>query len=442
MLQLIPLSKYERLCEDLCRAIRKARAEGRRVGLKKSASNLFRRRRETGKMRLDVRGLCHVLAIDETAMTADVEGAATYEALAAETLRHGLLPAVTPELKTITTGGAVSGLGIESSSFRFGLVHETVIDMDVLTGRGDVVRCSRDTNSDLFYCVPNSYGTLGYVLRLRLKLMPAKAYVRLTHTAYSQPEEYFEAIAGMAESDETDFIDGTVFGAGDLYLTTAMMHEETQRTSDYTWLHAYYASIRSKRSDCLKVRDYVWRWDTDWFWCSKQFRLQNPVLRFLATPLLLNSRTYQRLMRLSHVLLPEGKGRESVIQDVAIPIGSAAAFLRFLLTEIPITPVWVCPFFASRESAAFTVYPIAPGLHINFGFWDVVPALAERAYYNRLVEKAVGHFGGRKAFYSTSCYSPETFRSLFDERQYRLMKQRYDPDGLYGDLYDKCVLAG
>ena len=95
-------------------------------GPRKTTSNLFRHRRRAARHRLDVRGFDHVLHIDPWRMTADVEGMTTYEALVDETLRYGLLPAVVPQLKTITLGGAVSGLGIESSSFKYGLVHETV----------------------------------------------------------------------------------------------------------------------------------------------------------------------------------------------------------------------------------------------------------------------------------------------------------------------------
>jgi len=98
------------------------------VRLAKRTSNLFRARRASAE-RLDVRGLDHVLAIDPVARTADVQGITTYEHLVDATLAHGLMPLVVPQLKTITVGGAVSGLGIESSSFRSGLPHESVIEM-------------------------------------------------------------------------------------------------------------------------------------------------------------------------------------------------------------------------------------------------------------------------------------------------------------------------
>ena len=66
----------------------------------------------------------------------------TYEALVDASVRQGLMPAVVPQLKSITIGGAVGGIGIESSSFRYGLPHETVLEMDVLLGSGEVICCT------------------------------------------------------------------------------------------------------------------------------------------------------------------------------------------------------------------------------------------------------------------------------------------------------------
>jgi len=70
------------------------------------------RRRELLESRgLDVSGLGGVISIDVEARTADVQGMCTYEALVDATLPHGLIPYVVPQLRTITLGGAVSGLG-------------------------------------------------------------------------------------------------------------------------------------------------------------------------------------------------------------------------------------------------------------------------------------------------------------------------------------------
>ena len=112
---------------------------GAPVRLAKRTSNLFRPARPPDAPGLDVSGLDGVLAVDPDARTADVQGMCTYEDLVDATLPHGLIPLVVPQLRTITLGGAVTGLGIESTSFRNGLPHESVLEMDVLTGAGEIV---------------------------------------------------------------------------------------------------------------------------------------------------------------------------------------------------------------------------------------------------------------------------------------------------------------
>jgi FAD/FMN-containing dehydrogenase len=111
---------------------------GAPIRLAKRTSNLFRDRRSAPRHRLDVRGLDRVFAVDRRARTAEVGGMTTYEHLVAATLPHGLSPLVVPQLRTITLGGAVSGLGIESASFRNGMPHESVLAADVLTGDGRI----------------------------------------------------------------------------------------------------------------------------------------------------------------------------------------------------------------------------------------------------------------------------------------------------------------
>jgi FAD/FMN-containing dehydrogenase len=145
------------------------------LGLVKQTSNLFRDRSEGGKRRLDLSDFTHVLEVDAAAGAVDTEGLVTYEALVDATLPHGVMPAVVPQLKTITVAGAVAGVGIEATSFRQGLVHDTLLSIDVLLPGGDIVHCTPDNeHRDLFFGFPNSYGTLGYALRLRLRTLPVR----------------------------------------------------------------------------------------------------------------------------------------------------------------------------------------------------------------------------------------------------------------------------
>ena len=129
----------------------------------------------------------------------------TYEHLVDATLPHGLIPLVVPQLRTITLGGAVTGLGIESTSFRSGLPHESVLEMDVFTGAGDVVTATPDNeHADLFATFPNSYGSLGYATRLRIELEPVRSHVALRHVRFNDAAALQDAIAEVTETGEWD----------------------------------------------------------------------------------------------------------------------------------------------------------------------------------------------------------------------------------------------
>jgi FAD/FMN-containing dehydrogenase len=318
-------------------------------------------------------------------------------------------------------------------------VHDTVEDMEILTGDGQVLVCSPDENTDLFFGFPNSYGTLGYALRLTVRLIPAARYVRLTHTRFSDPEDYFERVADACSASAADYVDGTIFGSEEMYLTQGEFIDDAPRASDYTYMRIYYQSIRRKPVDWLTTKGYIWRWDTDWFWCSKHFYVQKPAVRLFAK-WALHSRTYQKLMRLSYRLLPDSGSSESVIQDVDIPVENAAKFLRFLLAEVGITPVWMCPFRSPDSGRRWDLNPLEPEkLYVNFGFWDTVPTTHEDGYYNRKVERRARELCGAKGLYSTAYYDPQTFWSIYNRTRYLQLKEEFDPQGVFPDLYAKCV---
>jgi FAD/FMN-containing dehydrogenase len=275
-----------------------------------------------------------------------------------------------------------------------------------------------------------------------------KPYVRVKHLQFARGEAFFAALRDDCEGD-ADFIDGVVFDEHSLLLNVARFAEEAPSLSDYGFERMYYRSLLDTAVDHLSVRDYLWRWDTDWFWCSRNFGAQNPLVRWLFGRSRLNSRTYTRLMRwnarwglTSRLVRWRGIHHESVIQDVDIPVAAAPAFLEFLLREIGILPVWICPVRAPQPHAAFALYPLEAGtLYVNFGFWDVVEDRLphEAGHFNRLVEKEVLRLGGIKSLCSDCFFTPEEFGRAYDMAQYEALKARYDPGGRALHLYDKCV---
>jgi FAD/FMN-containing dehydrogenase len=440
-------STYEQKKQDLSAQLRRSTAT---IRLEKATSNLFRTRDKAGGPKLDVRSLNQVLAVDTENQVVEVEGMTTYERLVDTCLLQHCMPLVVPQLKSITIGGAVSGIGIESSSFRHGLPHESVSSMEILLPDGEVVTCTPENkHADLFFGIPNSYGTLGYILKLSARTMPVKPFVELRHFRYTDFDDYFSAVNEASKSD-VDFIDGSIFNDRELYLTLGRFTDTAPYTSDYTWLKMFFRSIRERSEDYLSVHDYIWRWDTDWFWCSKNLFVQNLPMRLILGRRLLNSISYQKVMRwnnrvgltafINNLL---DRHPEGVIQDVDIPIEKAPEFLRFFLDEIGIRPVWMCPIGGHDPTRRYPLYPLhGDGLFVNFGFWDIVPNpdKHETGYFNRKIEAKVSQLGGVKSLYSDAYYDEDNFWQLYDGEQYFKLKQKYDPQGRLKNLYQKCVL--
>jgi FAD/FMN-containing dehydrogenase len=438
--------RHSRKKEALAAQLRQAGGE---VALGKDTSNLFRDRAGAPRRRLDVRAFNEVLEVSREGGYVDSEGMATYEALVDACLEHGVMPAVVPQLKTITLGGALAGVGIESSSHRYGLVHDTVLETEVLLGDGRIARCTPDNeNAELFFGFPNSYGTLGYALRVKAKTIPVKPFVRLQHLRFSDGKAFFAALENHLREGAVDFVDGVVFEPGKMFIVLGTFCDKAPYASDYTFEKIYYRSIAERREDYLTVKDYLWRWDTDWFWCSKNVGAQNGFLRkYFFGKQRLGSKTYTKIMRWnSRVGITKrverllGLHSESVIQDVDIPIGRACDFLDFYSKEIGLWPQWICPIgFQKRH---FTMYPMRDEWYVNFGFWDV--KRTREAYppghFNRLIERKVTELGGIKSLYSDSYFPEQEFARLYAGDSYRKMKDKYDAGGTFPTLYQKCVL--
>ena len=429
---------------------------GAPVRLTKRTSNLFRARSALSAPGLDVSGLTGVVSLDVAAdgtATADVQGMCTYEDLVDVTLPRGFIPRVVPQLRSITLGGAVTGLGIESTSFRNGLPHESVVEMDVLTGAGAVV--TTRPGEDLFDAFPNSYGSLGYATRLRILLEKAPAYVDLRHLRFDDLEGLAKTIEVIVEQGEhegvrVDGLDGVVFEPEEAYLTLATWRDEAGPApvvSDYTGMDLYFRSVQQRDTDCLTTSDYLWRWDTDWFWCSGAFGLHDPRVRRLWPRRWRRSDVYHRLVGLETRLglvarIDRARGRpprERVIQDIEVPVARTPEFLRWFDEHVAMRPVWLCPLRATR---AWPSYPLEPGLtYVNVGFWGTVPIEpgAADGDTNRAVETRVTELGGHKSLYSDAYYDRDTFDRMYGLANQRRVKAQTDPQGRLTGLYEKAV---
>jgi FAD/FMN-containing dehydrogenases len=129
---------------------------------------------------VSTKSLTHILEIDINRCTAIVEPNVSMGALVAATKAHGLVPLVVVEFPNISVGGGFSGTSGESSSFREGFFDHTVNWIEMVLADGQVVKAYNDRvetaseladkHSDLFWGTASSFGTLGVVTLLEIRL--------------------------------------------------------------------------------------------------------------------------------------------------------------------------------------------------------------------------------------------------------------------------------
>jgi FAD/FMN-containing dehydrogenase len=277
-------------------------------------------------------------------------------------------------------------------------------------------------------------------------------HVALRHVRFDDAGLLSKTIAEIAETGsydgtKVDGLDGVAFEPGEYYLTLATWSEAGGATSDYAGQQVFYKSIQQRQTDLLTTYDYLWRWDTDWFWCSGAFGAQNPTIRRFWPRRWRRSDVYHKLLGLDRRFsiadrLDRRAGRplrERVIQDIEVPVDRLPDFLDWFDEEVGMRPVWLCPLAAKRD---WPSYPLEPGAtYVNVGFWGTVHVGpdAPNGPRNRAIETKVHELGGHKSLYSEAFYDRATFDELYDGANLAAVKGRYDPQDRLTSLYDKAV---
>ena len=382
----------------------------------------------------------------------------TYEDLVDATLPHGLIPLVVPQLRTITLGGAVTGLGIESTSFRNGLPHESVLEMDVFTGAGEVVTATART-TDLFDAFPNSYGSLGYATRLRIELERVPAYVALRHVRFDDAGLLAKTIAEIVETGEYDGRAGrrprrrrvragrVLPDPGARWTDDARGWQPTERLHRPADLLPVAPAARDRPADDVRLP------------LALGHRLvlvlrapsapSNPLVRRLWPRRWRRSDVYHRLLGLDRRFgiadrldrragPPAARAGDPGRRGAGRAAGGVPRLVRRRGRDAPGLAV---PARGASRDAGRPTRSSRGATYVNVGFWGTVHVGPDAADGPRTARsrRRSHELGGHKSLYSEAFYDRETFDRLYDGRQPAAVKARYDPDDRLTTLYDKAV---
>ncbi|XP_022977004.1 cytokinin dehydrogenase 7 [Cucurbita maxima] len=154
---------------------------------------------------------------------ADVSGGALWEDVLKRCVSsYGLAPRSWTDYLSLTVGGTLSNGGVSGQAFRYGPQISNVAELEVVTGKGDIVICSENENSELFFSVLGGLGQFGIITRARVLLQPAPDMVRWIRLVYDEFERFAgdaESLVRRSEGDSFDYVEGFVFSNNDDPLT-------------------------------------------------------------------------------------------------------------------------------------------------------------------------------------------------------------------------------
>ena len=138
-----------------------------------------------------------------------MEGGATWETLLGSTHPQGVAPLVIPHYPALSIGGVLSGAGVGVASVRHGLATDTAVELEVVTGEGELLSCSADVHADLFEAVRGGLGQCGIIVRARILVEPAPERLVEAVFTYDDLEAFFGAMGRAAAHPEVFGLLGT-----------------------------------------------------------------------------------------------------------------------------------------------------------------------------------------------------------------------------------------
>lgn len=420
--------------------------KNRRIRIYRGASNSTRVLSFKKDAIIDISHLDQVLAVNKKEACAIVEPNVPMDKLVDETLKYGLIPPVVMEFPGITVGGGIQGGSGESSSFRWGTFDEICLEYEVVLGNGKIVKASKKENADLFYGLASSYGSIGIITGITMKLIPAKKFVKLTYLRVDGPKKIVEAISSQTKK-KIEYIDAILFSKNCGAVMTGVLTDEadlrvttfSRAIDEWFYLHAKNVVKKyQKWEEIVPIKEYFFRYDRGAFWAGKAiFQTArfpfNRLTRAMLNPIFKTRSLYRLLQALK-------TPQQAITQDLILPERSVEKFLNFVDLKTKFYPIWLCPLKSTVNEFMSPTF-LKGNLVMDVGVWQRPKWSVENLIsFNREIEKQIRKLGGRKVLYAHCYYHKKNFWSIYDFGKYNKLREKYFAKKTLPNIFEKVIV--
>lgn len=411
-----------------------------------------------------------IVGVDREAGLVHVEPFATTGEVAAFLDQRGLQLEATIEMEGATLGGLVLAIGMTTHSHVSGLMHDIVESYEIVTAEGELIRVTRDgEHADLFRALPWSHGTLGLLVGLELRVIPAPSHVRLEYRPFFDLDEYCAEHERLLRSEEPPFfLEAQVFGRDRAVI-----------------IEGYLANDEEVKQGALPIND-VSQWSKPFFFKHVESMLERPPgsrVKELVPNLSFLMRHERSMCMTMGQILPTAnepwfrktmgwmmppnltllKGsrppeerertmRRQVYQDFAFPAEHLREMLAHLDRNFEIYPLLVYPCRVVDRGGMVRVEgrhgtpwdgEVREAMYLNLGIYGSPREIREgnlrypTVTKVREVEGMIRDRGGFLHTYVDVLSSEEEFEAMFDHGLWREMRARYGAEDVFPTIYEK-----
>ncbi|HEY1537102.1 MAG TPA: FAD-binding protein [Polyangiaceae bacterium] len=189
--------------DDVVKMVRFCNRYGINVAARGQAHTTFGQGLVEGGLIIDTSTLNTIHSIG--ANGAQVDAGVLWKDLTEQAFAQGLTPPVLTGFLGLSVGGTLSVGGISSGNVH-GAQVDHVQELQVVTGSGDLVRCSPRNNSELFEAVLAGLGQCGIIVRATLDLVPVKPLGRVFLLNYVDNATFFSDLRLLLDRGEFDYV--------------------------------------------------------------------------------------------------------------------------------------------------------------------------------------------------------------------------------------------
>jgi delta24-sterol reductase len=355
-------------------------------------------------------------------------------------------------------------------SHKVGLYQEAVVAYELVLSDGSLVRATaHNQHSDLYYSLPWSHGTLGFLVAVELKIIPVKPYIHMRYIPVTGQKRYCDMIRDLSgaldgQKETADYIECTVYShdkavimVGDFAdVKTVEDRKKINRVSRWykPWFYKHVETFLAKgeSEEFIPINDYLLRHNRAIFWVMESMVPfgNHPLFRWLfgwlcpAKPAFLKFTTTPGVRAMTFT--------KQVFQDIVLPmtvLEDSIDLAEELFDTFPLL-IYPCRIYNHGEHKGQLRPPKDDQMtpNTNYGmFYDLgvygTPGLVKRrqrydaCHAMRSMEKFIRDVGGYSFLYADIFMDEEEFGQMFDLTLYNNVRAKYGMTKAFPTLYDK-----